>query len=80
METQHVTLSLPRELLRQVKAVAAARDASISALLTAALEETVRQDDRYRRAMRRAVARARQGYDLGSAGRLATGRDELHAR
>lgn len=76
-----MTLSLPRALLRKVKVVAATRDTSISALLTKALEEIAGQDDdRQRRAMRRTLARAREGYDLGTHGRLYVDRDGLHAR
>lgn len=81
MESQNVTLSLPRALLRKVKVVAATRDTSISALLTNALEEIVGQeDDRRRRALRRTLTRAREGYDLGTHGRLQVDRGDLHAR
>jgi predicted transcriptional regulator len=78
--TQNVTLALPRALLRKVKVVAATRDTSISALLTSALEDVVREDDVQRRAMRRALARVREGYDLGTGGQLTIRRDDLHAR
>jgi predicted transcriptional regulator len=80
VETQNVTLSLPRALLRKVKVLAASEDTSISALLTSALEEIVREDDVQRRAMRRALARAREGYDLGTGGQWTIRRDDLHAR
>ncbi len=81
METRNVTLALPRALLRKVKVVAATRDTSISALLTRALEDIVAQeDDRRRRDVRRVVARARVGYDLGTDGRLGVDRSDLHAR
>lgn len=76
-----MTLSLPRALLRKIKVVAATRDTSISALLTGALEEiATRDDDRRRRAVRRTLAKARQGYDLGTHGRLDVDRGDLHAR
>lgn len=76
-----MTLSLPRALLRKVKVVAATRDTSISALLTKALEEIAGQDDdRRRRAVRRTLARAREGYDLGTHGRSGVDRDDVHAR
>lgn len=76
-----MTLSLPRALLRKIKVVAATRDTSISALLTGALEEIATQDDdQRRRAVRRTLAKARQGYDLGTHGRRRVDRGDLHAR
>ena len=80
METQNVTVALPRALLRKLKVVAAKRETSISALLTASLEEIVRQGDEYDSAMRRALGRARRGYDLGTGGHLRIQRSELHER
>ena len=80
METQNVTVALPRALLRKLKIVAAKRETSISALLTASLEEIVRQEDEYDSAMRRALRRARKGYDLGTGGHLRIQRAELHER
>lgn len=76
-----MTVALPRTLLRRVKVVAATRDTSISALLTSALEEIAGGDEeRRRRAARRTVARAREGYDLGTQGRAPATRDQLHGR
>lgn len=75
-----MTLALPKALVRKVKVVAATRDLSISALMTAALEDVVRQDDGRRVAMRRFLARADRGYDLGTGGTVGLDRDELHAR
>lgn len=80
METQNVTVALPRALLRKLKVVAAKRETSISALLSASLEEIVRREGEYESAMRRALGRARKGYDLGTGGHLSIQRDELHER
>ena len=60
--------------------VAAKRETSISALLTASLQEIVRHEDEYESAMTRALARARRGYDLGTGGNLRIQRGELHER
>jgi hypothetical protein len=79
VETEDITLALPRALLEKVKAVAAERETSVSALLAASLQEIVRNHDDPA-AVQRAGARVRKGYDLGSGGRLRAGRDELHER
>lgn len=76
VEVRNVTVSLPRELLRRVKVVAAKRDTSISALLVGAVEDIVRDDDA-EETRRRLVLRARTGYDLGS-GDSAVARADLH--
>ena len=49
METQNVTLSLPKDLVRKVKLVAVERQTSISGLLKELLTEAVAQEDRYAR-------------------------------
>ncbi|GAC1333736.1 MAG: hypothetical protein NVSMB17_14490 [Candidatus Dormibacteria bacterium] len=80
MESQNITLALPRALLKKAKILAARRETSVSALVAAALEEAVRADDAYEPAMQRALVRARAGYALGSSGRVGIDRDELHER
>ena len=78
VDTQNITLALPRALLRKAQVVAARRENSVSALVTDALEDLVRANDEYEPAMQRALTRARAGYDLrfgrqieGGAGRVA---------
>jgi len=78
--TQNGTVALPRALPRKLKVVAAKRVISISALLTSSLEEIVRRESGYESAIRRALARARKGYDLGTGGHLRIQRGELHER
>lgn len=79
METRNVTLTLPRVLLQRVKVVAAKRETSISALMVAAVEDIVRDDDS-EVARRRIVERLRSGSDLGTNGAVATPRAALHER
>ena len=79
-ETQNVTLSLPRELLKRVKRVAVDRETSISALLTEALTRLADEDRRYSAARRRALAAMRSASSLGTGGRPTWTRDELHER
>jgi predicted transcriptional regulator len=80
METQNITLSLPKDVLLQVKHIAVRRNTSISSLLTQALKMLVQQEDAYAQAKRRHLQWLAQGGDLGTGGQIATGRDDLHER
>jgi len=79
-ETQNVTLSLPRELLRQIKRLAADRDTSVSALMVEALSELADQDRRYSSAHKRSLAALGGAVSLGTKGARSWSRDELHER
>jgi predicted transcriptional regulator len=80
METQNLTLRLPRSLVRKAKVVAAKRSTSISALLTASLNDLVREEDDHDSAMKRLLDRARKGFHLGTGGRPLASRHNLHER
>ena len=79
-ENQNITLSLPRELLRQVKRVAADRDTSVSALMTEALGRLADEDRRYSAARKRGLTALRSRRSLGTGGRRTWSREELHDR
>lgn len=80
-DRQNVTLSLPREVIQEVKVIAARRDTSISALMTEALGGIVDEERGYRAARERSVRRlARGGLNLGTGGERTWIRDELHER
>jgi hypothetical protein len=53
MQKRNVTLSMPTDLIRRAKALAAARDKSLSELLRESLEEKVTEATGYRQAMER---------------------------
>ena len=53
METQNITLSIPKEILLRVKLIAVTRHTSVSGLLTQMLERLVQQEDAYAHARRR---------------------------
>jgi predicted transcriptional regulator len=74
----NITLKLDADLLRQVRVLAAEEDTSISALLTARLEQIVRDRKTYARARKRALARLREGMNLQWT--PPSSRDELHER
>jgi len=80
METQNVTLSIPKDILREVKVMAAQRGTSISGLLVQTLTDLVRQQEAYEAAMRRHLAILEHGFDLGTGGHITWSREELHER
>jgi len=80
METRNITLSLPEDVLREVKVVAARRGTSVSALLAGALSEIVERESGYAAAKERSLAALGGGRDLGTGGEIRWSRDELHER
>jgi hypothetical protein len=79
-DNQNITLSLPREVLKRVKRLAADRETSVSALLGEALVRLTDEDRRYSAARRRALTALRSARSLGTEGRRTWSRDELHER
>jgi len=79
-ENQNITLSVPREVLRRVKRLAADRDTSVSALMTEALTQLADANRRYTTARKRALAAMKSARSLGTRGRPTWTRDELHER
>ena len=79
-ENQNITLSVPRELLKRVKRVAADRDTSVSALMTEALGRVADENRRYSAARKRALAALRSRRSLGTGGRRTWSRQDLHDR
>lgn len=77
---QNVTLSLPREVVQEVKVIAARRDTSISALMAEALDGIVDEERGYRAARERSLRRLARGLDLDTGGERTWSRDELHER
>ena len=80
METQNITLVLPKELLDKIKRVARERRTSVSALLLQALAEIVAREDRYASSRQRHLAWLEHGADLGTNGKIDWRREELHER
>jgi hypothetical protein len=78
MAKTNITLKIDTQLLKKIKVLAAQEDTSISALMAALLEERVKRYPDVERAKDRALARLREGYDLGFTPPLS--RDELHER
>lgn len=79
-ENQNITLSVPRDVLRKVKRLAADRDTSVSALMTEALTRLSDDDRRYSAARKRSLAAMKSARSLGTHGRRTGTRDALHER
>ena len=80
MNKQNVTLSLPRSLLKKAKVIAAGRDESLSEFLRQSLESRVREATGYRKARARQLKLLKEGYDLGTKGKITTSREDLYDR
>jgi hypothetical protein len=74
----NITLKLDADLLREARILAAEEGGSVSSLLSARLEQIVRDRKGYAQAKRRALALLRQGFDLHWA--PPGSRGELHER
>ncbi len=74
----NITLKVDADLLREAKILAAEDGTSISAMLSGRLEQMVRERKTYERARKRALARLREGMNLGWTPPIS--RDELHER
>jgi len=80
METQNVTLAIPKELLQQAKLMAVQKQISLSRLLIEQLAEAVSKQDAYEAAKRRSLDLMSKGFDLGTNGQPTWTREELHER
>ncbi len=80
METQNITLALPKALVRKAKIIAVERHTSLSGLLRQLLAEAVEQEDNYVQAQHRHLDALHRGADLGTGGTAHWRREELHER
>jgi hypothetical protein len=80
METQNVTLAIPKPILRKAKLIAVERQISLSGLLTQLIADLVERSDQYAEARQRHLAWLEHGADLGTHGVITWTREELHER
>ncbi len=80
MQTQNVTLSIPKSILLKAKRLALERGTSLSGLLTQTLQEIVESEDAYERARTRHGAILDHPVKLGTEGKTTWTREELHER
>ncbi len=80
MEKQNITLSLPREILKKGKMLAAQKGVSLNELVRELLEMTAENEEGYRISANRQIRRMKGGIPLGTKGKISWRRDELHQR
>lgn len=80
METQNITLAVPKKILAKFKEIAFRRQKSISKLMVEMMEEAVTHEEGYRVARERHLRRLAAGSDLNTHGKIAWKRDDLHER
>ncbi|MBI4377532.1 MAG: ribbon-helix-helix protein, CopG family [Nitrospinae bacterium] len=80
MERRNITLSLPKDLLKKAKIMAAKFDKSISQLMREAIEEKIEEGIDYQRAKQKHLNILKKGIDMGTRGRILISREELHDR
>jgi hypothetical protein len=80
MDTQNITLSVPKDVLRKVKILAVQRGTSVSGLMTRLMTELVSREEGYLAAQRRNMDLLDIGRDLGTGGAIAWTREALHER
>ena len=78
MDTQNITLSLPKSVLRRIKILAARRQSSVSRLLTQAAENMLAEETEYEAARKRQTVLLEKGFNLGF--HKPASRDEIHER
>jgi hypothetical protein len=80
METRNITLSIPKDILSEIKLIAFKRETSVSGLLTQMLIDLVRQENLYLRSQKRELQKLKEGIDLGTDGEVNCNRESLHER
>ena len=80
MDTQNITLAIPKDILLKVKVIAAKQGTSISGLLIQTLEEIVTREEGYRTARQRHLALLEDELMLGTNGAVSWTRADLHER
>ncbi len=79
MATRNITLSMPEEVIRRAKVLAAERDTSVSALVAQALTELTGPADDYDDTWRREELLMDVGLGM-QVGEVTWSREDLHSR
>lgn len=80
MNTQNVTITLKKDVLRKAKILAIERQTSLSGLLAQTLENLVDEEDAFEYARRNHMALLDRGFDLGTQGTISVSSEKLHER
>ena len=80
MERQNITFSLPKEVLKRGRILAAERGISLNELIKDLLQKASQSKRQYQAAAERQKKLMRKGLNLGTGGEISWKRDELHQR
>jgi len=80
VEKQNITLSLPREILKKGKVLAARKGISLNELVRELLQANTENDGEFQASAERQIKRMKEGIQLGTKGKIAWKRDQLHQR
>ncbi len=80
MEKQNITLSLPRDILKKGKMLAAKKGISLNELVRELLQMTAENEEGYRISADRQIRRMKGGIPLGTKGKISWQRDQLYQR
>jgi hypothetical protein len=80
VEKQNITLSLPREILKKGKVLAARKGISLNELVRELLQANTENDGEYQASAGRQIKRMKEGIQLGTKGKITWKRDQLHQR
>jgi len=80
MDTQNVTLAIPKNILYKAKLMAVKKRTSLSHLLAETIEEMVSEEEQYETAKQRYFALLEKRTNLGTNGEITWTREELYAR
>ena len=80
MDTQNITLAIPKEVLHKARRLAVVRHTSLSSMVTQMILDEVAREDAYQAACVRQLAILGEGMNLGTQGLASWTRAELHER
>jgi predicted DNA-binding protein len=80
VEKQNITLSLPREILKKGKMLAAKKGISLNELVRELLQVNTENEEEYQSSAHRQIKRMKEGSQLGTKGKISWKRDELYQR
>ncbi len=80
MDTQNITLSVPKMILAKFKEIAFRQQKSVSSLMVDLMKEKVALEEGYRLASERHQRKLASGIDLQTNGKIGGSRDDLHER
>lgn len=80
MVKQNVTISISKDILIKARYIAVSKQTSLSRLLAETLEDIVEKDETYNKAKERQLVTMKNGFNLGTEGKIIWKREDLHAR